>query len=310
MIIYTTKTSFIETFIKKLKLPKPNSHKGENGKILIIGGSSLFHAASLWAAEVCSHFADIIHYCSTVENQKIFLSLKKKFINGIIVPQKNLPNYIKEDDIVLIGPGMIRTNSRTQTLTSKEFENSNFNFQKLIKIKNEGRYTYFLTKYIIENFSDKKFVFDAGALQMMDKEWFNKLKTTPIITPHQKEFLRLFDISLDSKKITEKVLVVKKIAEENKIVILLKAIDDIISDGKKVYVIRGGNVGLTKGGTGDILAGLVASFYAKNQPLMSAVLSSYLLKKTADILFEEKGYWYNNNDIIKTIPKLLKRLIF
>ena len=310
MIIKTSRTSLIQPFIKIIRFPESNSHKGQNGKILIIGGSSLFHAASLWAAEIASHFVDIVHYSSTIENEKVFLSLKKKFINGIIVPQKDLVDYIKEDDVVLIGPGMIRLNPKSQTLNFKQIQNSNLKFQNLIKIKNEGRYTYFLTKYIIENFPDKKFVFDAGALQMMDKKWLNKLKNIPIITPHQKEFERLFDISLANKKITEKMTIIKKIAKENKIVVLLKAIDDIISDGKKVYMVRGGNAGLTKGGTGDILAGLTASFYAKNEPLISAVLSSYLIKKTADVLFEEKGYWYNNNDIIQTIPKILKRLIF
>src|SRR4030042_3221729 len=94
--------------IKKSFIQKPDSHKGQNGKILIIGGSSLFHSASIWAAEIASYFVDIVHYSSTVENNEVFLALKKKFRNGIVVSQKDLLHYIQEDDAILVGPGMIR----------------------------------------------------------------------------------------------------------------------------------------------------------------------------------------------------------
>src|SRR3989338_6091740 len=108
MHISTSDKAKVKAIFAKLNLPQRLSHKGQNGKVLIIGGSSLFHSASLWAAEVASHFADMVHYSSTIENEKIFLSLKKKFRNGIIVPQEKLMEYVKEDDAILIGPGMMR----------------------------------------------------------------------------------------------------------------------------------------------------------------------------------------------------------
>ncbi len=303
MIIKTSEVDLVLPFLSKLRLPKQNSHKGENGKVLIIGGSSLFHAASLWAAEVASYFTDIVHYSSTVENEKIFLSLKKKFINGIIVSQKDICQYVEEDDAVLVGPGMLRESK----IKNKKLEMKNF--KEILSIKNEGEYTYYLSQYLIENFPAKRFVFDAGSLQMMERNWFLKLRQKPIITPHQKEFERLFNFSLRQKSLKEKTQIVKELAKKYQTIILLKAIDDIISDGEKVYIIQGGNAGLTKGGTGDILAGLTVSFYAKNEPLESAVIASYLLKKTADFLFKEKGYWYNINDIIQLVPKVLKKLV-
>jgi NAD(P)H-hydrate epimerase len=303
MVIETSDTKLIQPFIKKLTLPKRDSHKGQNGKVLIIGGSSLFHAASLWAAEIASHFVDIVHYSSTKENEEIFLLLKKKFHNGIIVSQKDLLHYVKEDDAVLVGPGMVRAEN---SITNYQLLITNFN--DVLKIKDEAAYTYYLTKYLIENFPDKKFVFDAGSLQMMKKEWLLNLQQPPIITPHQIEFKTCFNISINQYKLEEKVEIVKKTAKEYHCVILLKAIIDIISDGKEVYVVEGGNAGLTKGGTGDMLAGITVSLYAKNEALESAIIASYLLKKTADILFEEKGYWYNIDDIIQTVPKTLKKL--
>lgn len=299
----TNEEEKIKKFFLQFSLPKKNSHKGENGKILVIGGSSLFHAASLWAAEIASFFVDIVHYSSTQENQKIFLNLKKKFTNGIVIPQKNILEYVNEDDVILLGPGMIRG--------KKPGKKTNFpSFKKILLLKNEAHLTYFLTEYLLSHYPQKKFILDAGALQMMEKDWFLKLKTSPIVTPHQVEFQQLFSIDLSQKKLEEKIKIVKETAKKYKITILLKAITDIISDGEKVYLIEGGNQGLTKGGTGDVLAGLSASFFVKNEPLIAAVAASLLLKKTADNLFKKYGYWYNVSKLIDNIPQTLAKIIF
>ncbi|NMB84462.1 NAD(P)H-hydrate dehydratase [Candidatus Roizmanbacteria bacterium] len=304
MQIKTENVSSIKPFLKGLELPLDESHKGQNGRLLIIGGSTLFHSASIWAAEIASHFSDMVHYSSTEENNEIIVSLKKKFQNGMVVNQKHLIDYVKEDDTVLIGPGMVRTkiaNNKSQIANNK--------FEEILKIEDEGMFTYHLTKYFIESFPEKKFVFDAGALQMMDKNWLLRLKTVPILTPHQKEFEKLFGINLLGKSISEKKRIVKETAKAYSCVIILKAVVDFVSDGFQDYIVEGGNQGLTKGGTGDILAGLAASFYSHGQVMSAAVTASFLLKKTADELFAEKGYWYNIDDLIEMIPETFKKMI-
>ena len=284
MLIKTSDIKLVKSFLSKLTLPQPNSHKGQNGRVLIIGGSSLFHSASLWAAEVASHFCDMVHYSSTKENQEIFLSLKKKFQNGIIVPQEKLMEYVKEDNVILVGSGMVREGK-------------------------EAKYTRDLTKTLITDFPEKQFVFDAGVLQTMDKEWLLKLKTPAVITPHQKEFETLFGESILDLQLEKKIEKVQSLAKKYNTTILLKAIVDIISDGKEVYLVEGGNAGLTKGGTGDILAGLTTALSTSGQPLISAISASVLLKKTGEKLFQSKGYWYNISNIIETIPEVLKENI-
>ncbi len=285
MIIETKDEKEIRDYIEKLNLAEEKSHKGQNGRVLVIGGSSLFHASSIWAAEVASYFADIVHYSSTKENNKIFLSLKRRFTNGIVIPMEELENYVKEDDAILIGPGMMRG------------------------MGDEAKYTRDLTKSLIEKFPDKKIVFDAGSLQMMEKEWLLHMSQTPVITPHQGEFEKLFGITIKDKKPNEKLEIVQELAERYKTVILLKAIDDFISDGKNNYIIKGGNQGLTKGGTGDVMAGLVLSLFAKNPPLISAVAASLVLKRAGDRLFNRYGYWYNIDVLIKEIPLTFKEII-
>ena len=252
MLIKTSDLKLIKRLIKKLYIPEKNSHKGKNGKVLIIGGSSLFHAASIWSAETASHIADIVHYSSTIENNEIMLSLKKNFLNGIVIPKEELIHYISEDDCILVGPGMIRGEKKTVP--------NNLDFKKLILIKEEGDYTRSLTKYLIDNYPEKKFIFDAGAIQMMDPHWLLKLKTKPILTPHLIEFDNLFGVKLTNNS-KNKENTVLRIAKKYNCIILLKAINDIISDGKLVYTVKGGNAGLAKGGSGDVLAGLSCAFY-------------------------------------------------
>lgn len=284
MQILTSNNEIVKDFLTRLKTPESVSHKGQNGKLLIIGGSSLFHAASLWSAEVASHFVDMVHYSSTEENEKIFLEIKKNFRNGIVVPRSNIDDYALQDDVVLLGPGMMREGA-------------------------EGEYAGKLTRSMIGKFPDKKFVFDAGALQMLKKDWFAGLRTPPIITPHLREFENLFGITLADKNDGEKMKIVEETARKFEVVILLKSITDFASDGTSSYEIVGGNAGLTKGGTGDVLAGLGASLFTKNNALDSVTSASILLKKTAEDLYDTSGYWYNVTDIIKRLPEVYTGLV-
>ncbi len=278
-ILKTTNPKDIEPFAKKIKLPVGDSHKGQNGKVLVIGGSQLFHSASLWSAEVASHFADMVHYCSTEENNEIFLSLKKKFRNGIVVSRNDLDSYAVEDDIILVGPGLERTQETKKLVES------------LLKRHNE-----------------KRFILDAGALQMMDPELLKGLKQPAIITPHQQEFQKLFGVSISEMSNNEKAEIVRRTAKEYKCVMLMKSITDFVSDGEVAIQIVGGNQGLTKGGTGDILAGLVSGLAAHSDSVSASVCASYTLKKVADVLLISKGYWYNNSDILDIIPKVVNSI--
>lgn len=284
-IIRTSDQTSIKPFLKNVYIAPENSHKGQNGKLLVIGGSSLFHAASIWAAETASYFVDMVHYASTVENNEIILSMKKKFRDGMVVTQKDINSYVNEDDVVLLGQGMVRGESE------------------------EARYTAKLTQDLLTKFPDKRMVLDAGALQMLDPDWLRGRGVPVIITPHQNEFKMAFGIDLNEYSDEEKAQIVHDTAGKYQIVILLKAITDIISDGTVTYCVRGGNQGLTKGGSGDVLAALTASFYAKSDPITAAVVASYTIKKTAERLSITSGYWYNTSKIVQAIPETLHDII-
>ena len=246
--------------LKTLYVPPPDSHKGQNGKLLVIGGSHLFHAASLWALTVASRIVDLVHYSSVPENNEM---VKNEFRNGIVVPREDVEEYIEEDDAVLIGPGMTRDD---------ETEN--------------------LTNSLLKKFPRKQWIIDAGALQMMDVPLIPK---NAILTPHHKEFERL-----DSKE---------HFAAEHRCIVLLKGKEDIaFGPGGETRVIEGGNAGMTKGGTGDVLAGLIAALSCKNDPFLATIVGSFINKKAGDELYKKVGPYFNASDLANQIPNVMRLL--
>lgn len=290
--------------LRQLILPGKDSHKGQNGRLLVIGGSSIFHAASIWAAEAASKVVDMVHYSSTKENNEIMINLKSRFVDGIVIHQRDLLEYVAEDDCILIGPGMERGAVR------EEIRSSSMTYERICQLENEAEYTYALIRFLIQNYPTKRFVFDAAALQMMDKSWLAMLKVKPIVTPHCKEFEALFGIDACSVPLEEKTTLIRSTAKKNNCVILFKQITDVITDGETIVTITGGNAGLTKGGTGDVLAGITAALFTKNEPLTSALVASYLLKKSSEDLFSTSGTLYNTSDIIAQLPLSAKSVLF
>ncbi|MBP7832377.1 MAG: NAD(P)H-hydrate dehydratase [Candidatus Levybacteria bacterium] len=263
--------------LKKLYKPSSDSHKGQNGKLLIIAGSTLFHAASIWPLTVASRMLDMVFYASVPENNEIVQKSKVDFKNGIVVTRDNLESYVKEADCILIGPGLPRP---------------------------EGKHagdddTKELTQRLLTQFPDKKWVIDGGSLQVIDPSILLELSQTPILTPHHAEYERLFGAA----NITD-------MAKKYNCVILLKGEVDEIASPAELVSVSGGNAGMTKGGTGDVLAGLVASLYCKNDdPFLVACSASYINKKAGESLSKTVGTFFNASDLANEIPKVMHELI-
>ncbi len=250
--------------VKKLRVPPQGSHKGQNGRLLVIGGSHLFHAASLWALTVASRIVDLVHYCSVPENNEL---VKHEFRNGIVVPRIDVDAYIEEDDCILIGPGMTR-DTETETITNTLF-----------------------TKY-----PNKQWVIDAGSLQMMD---LAKIPRGAILTPHHAEYAHAFG----SQDISD-------VAKKYHCIVLLKGEKDIACDPSgSCRVIEGGNPGMTKGGTGDVLAGLIAALACTNDPMLATIAGSFINKKAGDALYTHVGPYFNATDLAAQIPLTMKELL-
>ncbi len=281
---------FLREELKKLYIPPAGSHKGQNGKLMIIGGSKLFHAASLWSLKVASRIVDMVFYSSIPENNAIVQKAKEEFRDGIVVKRNQIDSYINEADCILIGPGLPR----------KEGKEEGDDDTKL------------LTEKLLKKYPNKKWVIDGGSLQVIKPE---NLPRNSIITPHQKEFEGLksriqnseFRIRIQNLKLEEQAA---ELAKEFNCVVLLKGERDYVCSPRECTEVVGGNAGMTKGGTGDVLAGLVAALYCKNEAFLSAGAASFINKKAGENLYQKVGYYFNSSDLVDEIPKVMKELIF
>lgn len=288
-------TEFDPQELQKLYKPASDSHKGQNGKLLLIGGSELFHAASLWSLQVASRIVDMVFYASVPVNNDIVKEAKTEFRNGIVIPREHIEDYVEEADCILIGPGMVRTeNTRGIEFTVKSIAEA-------LEAEHEGMQTYHLTKYLLQKYPGKKWVIDGGALQMTDPKWLKDMPRV-IITPHHQEFERVFGLSPAPEHVEQK-------AQEFGITILRKGEEDVVASKNTVAVIKGGNPGMTKGGTGDVLAGLVGALACKNELFLSAAGGSYINKKAGEELFKRVGTNFNSSDLALEIPVVMHQIL-
>lgn len=260
-------------YLSQLHLPNPMGVKGDNGRVLVIGGSELFHAASFWSASMASRLTDMVHFTSPVmtNNELMRMRAKEKFWDGIVVPYEEVNHYIEEDDCILIGPGMER-----------------------------GRVTKSIIDSLLIKYPTKKWIIDGGALQEVDPAL---LTVSMIITPNAKE-LSILTGKLEHGN-----------PEKLPCTILAKGPTDTItpstdlrSHGFADLRIVGGSPGMTKGGTGDVLAGLLAGLYAKSSAFPSCVVASYTCKLASETLEPQLGPYFSPLDLITQIPKTLTSL--
>jgi NAD(P)H-hydrate epimerase len=150
----------------------------------------------------------------------------------------------------------------------------------------------------------KPLLLDADGLKAF-AEFKRKLKVPLVLTPHAGEYAILAGKKLP-EDLKEKISEVQKTAEELGAVILLKGPVDIISDEKRFKLNFTGNPGMTVGGTGDVLSGIVAAFLAQQiDPFEAAVAGAFVNGAAGDFVFEEKGCHMVPTDLIQWIPHVL-----
>ncbi len=127
-------------------------------------------------------------------------------------------------------------------------------------------------------------VVDADALNILAEypEWIQLLPAQSIITPHPREFERLFGKTSDSFKRT--VLAIQKAAELNICIVLKDHHTQVVTSSGKVYYNTSGNAGMAKGGSGDVLLGIITALLAqKYSTEQAALLGVWIHGKAGDL---------------------------
>ncbi len=275
-----------EDFIKKnYPARRKESHKGENGRVLVIGGSWIYHGAPYIASlAALISGVDLVY---TAVPKPIVSTIRCLNPNLIVIP---LPDYkftkgnaerlikiMPQVDVVLIGNGMGKGIS-------------------------DG------LKVFLKEMPLKKAILDADALLPESISVLSGSDKDFIVTPHEAEFKRISGFDVEGKSIEEKAKMVMNFAKDKGTTVLLKGVIDIISDPKELYLNATGNAGMTVGGTGDALAGLTAGFFSKvTKAVTASALAAYINGSAGDLALNEKGLHFTATDLINYYPEIMKK---
>lgn len=274
--------------VKALHQPSPTSVKEENGQLTIIGGSSLFHGAPLLALTTASRLVDMVFFSSPKDQKDFANNLNGSLYSFIWVPENEVDYYINKSDAVLIGPGMMRYSKESLKVTESKSLKS--------KVNGDGKRTKELTERLLKKFPQKRWIIDAGSLQTMYEKF---IPEGAILTPNRKEFAMIFGMP----KTLENA---KAMANKYHCVVVNKGAQASVCSSTQYKHIGMAQGGLTKGGTGDVTAGLIAALACKNDPFLAACAGTFLVKLAAQKLSEKVAHFYNADDLAKAVPEAYK----
>lgn len=261
---------------------KDDSHKGENGRLLVICGSKDFPGAAYLAsaASIASlrTGTDIVTVAApekvawsinSINPDIITVKLKGDFLGT--ANKSELLREIERHDVILLGPG-VSDKGDTQELV-----------EDLITLK-------------------KPKVLDADALKMVD---LNRLNNS-ILTPHMGELVKILENSqLIFKPGSDDFDELKKYVGSN--VIVLKGKKDLIITRNTIIENETGNPGMTVGGTGDVLSGVCAGLLTQGfEPVDAAYYGAKIIGKIGDGLKEKYGYGFIASDFLSLIAENVK----
>lgn len=253
-----------DNYVKSTLPKRPcDSHKGTFGKLLMFCASRYMTGCAVLSAGAALRSG--VGLVNIARDKKTLSILQAHLTEPIFTPVSTNSLFSRNriialsntSNAVLIGCGLGKNKNDIKTV------------KKLIKK------------------SKSKLIIDADGINALTKN-INILKearSVPIITPHPAEFARLLDCTVQEVQ-NDRLNLAVKFAKEYSCIVVLKGASTIIAspDGKTA-INPTGNSGLSKGGSGDVLAGLCASFVCQGIPKFDAcVLAVYLHGKAADNL--------------------------
>jgi hydroxyethylthiazole kinase-like uncharacterized protein yjeF len=265
-----------------VKPRRPEAHKGEFGRLLVIGGSDVFSGAPVFVASAALRVGVDLAYIaaphrtayaiSSMSPDLITIKLNGDHLNPSDVA--TIRPYLEKSTAVAMGPGLGLHKDTREAV------------KEVIKLIERLKVPLLL---------------DADGLKAF-AEFKHKVTSPMVFTPHAGEYQILTGKELP-QELNEKTAEVQKTAEELGAVILLKGHVDVISDGKRVKLNFTGNPGMTVGGTGDVLSGIAAAFMAQGaDPFEAAVAGAFINGAAGDFVQSEKGYHMVASDLLNWIP--------
>jgi NAD(P)H-hydrate epimerase len=273
------------TLVKKfIPARKSKSRKGENGIVLVVGGSYIYHGAPILSSIAALRSGTDLVYTSV---PKINVSSTRSVSPNLIV-------------IPLVDQKLTRgaVNKLLGALPRK-LDSATIGMGLAIQEKNSLLH---LVKSLLDR--DVRLSLDASAL--IPEVLPLLANKNVVVTPHAGEFKRLFG-QVPSNSKNERIKLVEEKAKEFGITVLLKGSTDVISNGSTTYLYEKKIPAMTVGGTGDVLSGLVAGILSKNRkPLESAAAAAFINGLAGKAVQKKLGLHMTSMDLLPEIPIVMK----
>jgi NAD(P)H-hydrate epimerase len=241
-----------------VRLPRlqPTMHKGDRGRVTVVGGAEGMTGAALHAARAAlAAGAGLVKLVAAKET----IAAARASLPDVLTVESALGSELEPDvvealewaDAIVLGPGLGRDDVRRQ----------------------------FVTRVLAGRAVPT--VVDADALHLLDQPPQRPL----VCTPHVGEFRALVGDALADQVANDRWGAAAKAASKLKATVLLKGVPTVIADLRgPVHVVASGNPGLATGGSGDLLAGFVGAFLARGlAPAEAAALGAHALGRAADL---------------------------
>ncbi len=255
--------------------PRPrDSHKGRFGHVLVIAGSrGMAGAAALCGAGALRSGAGLVRVATPAEVQPTVASFEPSYMTYPLPGDPSgcidfaaagpiLKQLIESATVIAVGPGL-----------------------------GQSPETRKLIPFLIAQ-SDKPLVIDADGLNALagQTDILTGAKKPVVLTPHPGEFARLSGLPVATVQAERIDRTAAFAAQAETLVVVLKGSGTVVSDGKRYYVNTTGNPGMAKGGSGDVLTGVIAALIAQKLPAFEAAqLGVYIHGVAGDIARDQNG---------------------
>ncbi|MFW5965488.1 MAG: NAD(P)H-hydrate dehydratase [Halodesulfurarchaeum sp.] len=258
-----------------LRIERPMSaHKGDFGRILIVGGGPYTGAPALAGQAALRAGADLATILAPETIAEEIQGYAADLIVGELAGSLLSPDHVRdvlesaeERDVLVLGPGL-----------------------------GDAEPTRTAVRRILEEFTGRV-VLDADAIGVLPE---SDTAAEVICTPHRGEFA-----DIEGAESGDWVERAERVASDLGSTILLKGPEDIITDGSRTRINRTGNPGMTVGGTGDVLAGVTAAMAAVLDPVPAAALGAYLTGTAGDLAAETRDGGLLASDLLVRLPAAL-----
>ncbi|MFP2427701.1 bifunctional ADP-dependent NAD(P)H-hydrate dehydratase/NAD(P)H-hydrate epimerase [Enterobacter ludwigii] len=215
---------------------RPTSHKGDHGRLVIIGGDHGTAGAIRMTGEAALRCgAGLVRVLTRIENSAPIITARPELMVHELTPQ-SLEESLEWADVVVIGPGLGQQAWGKQAL------------QK------------------VENFR-KPMLWDADALNLLainpDK------RHNRILTPHPGEAARLLNCSVAEIE-SDRLLSARRLVKRYGGVAVLKGAGTVVASDEAMGIVDAGNAGMASGGMGDVLSGIIGALLGQKLPLYDA----------------------------------------